>query len=236
MAVADVSSASSGATGSVSTLSPPARRLSALTTPGWFRLAAVVLVAGLVALAVVSVRVVLNRSDATNAVVDEATPLLVSAEDLYVALADADAAASTAFLSAGLEPPDLRIRYLADLETAGAELAHLAARSRGSTGSSEAVAVINQELLVYAGQVEAARTNNRQDFPVGAAYLRASDEMRNSILPTASGSTRPPHAGCTTTTSGDARVTGWSSSWRAASCSHCSWPRRCSSPSELGVS
>ena len=100
-----------------------------------------------------------------------------------------------AFLSAGLEPPELRIRYLADLETAGAELAHLAARSRGSTGSSEAVAVINQELLVYAGQVEAARTNNRQDFPVGAAYLRASDEMRNSILPTASGSTRPPHAG-----------------------------------------
>jgi hypothetical protein len=188
MAVADVPSASSGATVSVSTLSRPTRRLPALTTPGWFRLAAVILVAGLVTLAVVSVRVVLDRSDATNAVADDATPLLVSAEDLYVALADADAAASTAFLAAGDEPRALRIRYLDDLETAGAELTNLAARSRGSTGSSEAVAGMGRELLVYAGQVEAARTNNRQDFPVGAAYLRkASDEMRNSILPTASG-------------------------------------------------
>jgi hypothetical protein len=187
MAVADMPSASSGAAVSAPTLSRPARRLPALTTPGWFRLAAVVLVAGLVALAVVSVRVVLDRSDATNAVVDEATPLLVSAEDLYVALAGADAAASTAFLRAGLEPRELRERYLAYLDTAGAELTQLAARTDGSAEPGEAVAQMSRELLVYAGQVEAARTNNRQDFPVGAAYLRqASDGMRDSILPTAS--------------------------------------------------
>jgi CHASE3 domain sensor protein len=189
MAVADVSSASSGATvGGSTTLGRPARRLPALTTPGWFRLALLVLVAGLVALAVVAVRVVLERTDATNAVVDEATPLLVSAEDLYVALADADAAASTAFLSAGLEPRDLRTRYQDDLDRAGEQLALLAARTRGSAESDAAVTRIGQALLVYAGQVETARTNNRQDFPVGAAYLRrASDSMRNAILPTASG-------------------------------------------------
>ena len=115
----------------MSTPTSPARRLSALTTPGWFRLAAVVLVAGLVALAVAYLVVLM---DATTAVVDEATPLLVSAEDLYVALADADAAASTAFLSAGFEPPELRIRYLADLETAGAELAQLARDRVGRPG------------------------------------------------------------------------------------------------------
>jgi hypothetical protein len=121
-------------------------------------------------------------------VLDEATPLLVSAEDLYVALAGADAAASTTFLSARFESREQRAGYLDDLDTAGNQLALLAARTRGSAESSEAVARINQELLTYAGQVETARTNNRQDFPVGAAYLRrASDAMRDSILPTATG-------------------------------------------------
>ena len=185
MAVADVASASSEPTVSVSTRRQP-RRLPWLTTPGWFRLAAVVLLAGLVALAVVSVGAALGRGDATDAVRDDATPLLVGAEDLYVALADADAAASTAFLRAGLEPEELRARYLDDLETAGAELALIAARTCDSAASSEAVGRIAQELPVYAGQVESARTNNRLDHPLGAAYLRrASDSMRNSMLPAA---------------------------------------------------
>ena len=146
------------------------------------------LVVGLVALAIVSVGVAVGRGDATDAVVDDATPLLVGAEELYVALADADAAASTAFLRAGLEPPELRARYLDDLEIAGAKLPLIAARTRGSARSSDAVAMITQELPVYAGQVESARTNNRLDNPVGASYLRrASDSMRNSMLPAATG-------------------------------------------------
>jgi hypothetical protein len=172
----------------VSTLRRSARRRPTLTTPGEFRLVALALVAGLVALALVSVGVALGRGDATDAVVDDATPLLVGAEELYVALADADAAASTAYLRAGLEPPELRARYLDDLEMAGAQLALIAARTRGSAASSDAVARITQELPVYAGQVESARANNRLDHPVGASYLRrASESMRNSMLPAATG-------------------------------------------------
>ena len=39
------------------------------------------------------------------------------------------------------------------------------------------------QLPVYTGLVEAARANNRQGFPVGAAYLRrASDLMRTTLL------------------------------------------------------
>ncbi len=90
--------------------------------------------------------------------------------------------------SAPVEPPEQRARYLDDLEIAGAQLALIAARSRGSAGSSDAVARITQELPVYAGQVESARTSNRLDHPVGASYLRrASDSMRNSLLPAATG-------------------------------------------------
>jgi len=55
-------------------------------------------------------------------------------------------------------------------------------------GSSEAAAVAatGAELPVYSGLIETARANNRQGFPVGAAYLReASDLMRARILPAA---------------------------------------------------
>ena len=188
MAVADVASATSEPTVSVSTLRGRPSRSTLLSTPGWLGLAAVLLLVGLVALAALSVGVALGRGDATEAVLDDATPLLVDAEELYVALADADAAASTAFLRAGLEPPELRDRYLDDLETAGAKLPLIAVRTRGSARSSDAVAMITQTLPLYAGQVESARTNNRLDNPVGASYLRqASGSMRNSMLPAATG-------------------------------------------------
>lgn len=188
MAVADVASASSEPAASVSALRGRPSRSPLLSTPGWLGLAAVLLLVGLVALAVLSVGVALGRGDATEAVLDDATPLLVDAEELYVALADADAAASTAFLRAGLEPPELRDRYLEDLEIAGAKLPLIAARTRGSARSSDAVTMITQTLPVYAGEVESARTNNRLDNPVGASYLRqASDSMRNSMLPAATG-------------------------------------------------
>jgi hypothetical protein len=43
-----------------------------------------------------------------------------------------------------------------------------------------------EQLPVYSGLVEAARANNRQGFPVGAAYLRgASGVLTGTILPSA---------------------------------------------------
>ena len=66
------------------------------------------------------------RGEATDAVVDDATPLLVAPRTSTSRSADADAAASTAFLRAGLEPEELRARYLDDLKTAGAQLALIA--------------------------------------------------------------------------------------------------------------
>ena len=186
MAVAGATSASSGATASEQARKLRTLPFPTLTTPARLRLGGIVLVGALAVLAIVGVRTALDRAAAADAVAGDATPLLVGAENLYVALADADAAASTAFLRAGLEPPNLRARYLDDLETAGRQLADLATQSNPSATSSAAIAQIAQLLPAYAGQVEAARTNNRLDFPLGAAYLRrASDSMRTSILPAA---------------------------------------------------
>ena len=185
MAVAGVTSASSGATVSEQ-VRHPLLPFPTLTTPARFRLAAIVLVAALAVLGILGVRTALQRGAAADAVAGEATPLLVDAEELSVALAGADAAASTAYLRAGDEPPDLRARYLADLDTAGARLIEIAAHPDLPAEARDATARIAREYPVYAGRIEAARTNSRLGHPVGAAYLReASDAMRTSILPAA---------------------------------------------------
>ena len=57
---------------------------------------------------IAATRAALDRRAAADDVVGHAGPLLIDAQDLYVALAGADAAASTSFLRAGLEPPELR--------------------------------------------------------------------------------------------------------------------------------
>ena len=186
MAAADGMSVSSGPAATKVQRRLPLGPIRLPGTPGRLRLAALTLTVGLAALGVVGVRAALQRDDATRAVELEATPLLVGAEELYVALADADAAASTAFLHAGVEPTGLRSRYLTDLATAGHELAGVAHRPGLSEQGRRRVAMIAETLPAYAAKVEAARTNNRFEAPVGAEYLRqASNDMRATMLPAA---------------------------------------------------
>jgi hypothetical protein len=157
----------------------------ATTTPGRLRVAmgAVVLVAILAGLVVVAVTSV--RRNAADAVATRDEPLMVEADGLYASLADADATAATTFLRGGQEPSALRARYLADVRRASAQLADLGRRVEGPA-QARAVAAAAAGLPTYTGLVETARANNRQGFPVGAAYLReASDLMRERILPAA---------------------------------------------------
>ena len=103
--------------------------------------------------------------------------------DLYATLADADATAAATFLAGGLESPARRQRYLSDVRRASLQLTALSQRVQDSPQAARAIAAIAASLPVYSGLVETARANNRQGFPVGAAYLRdASDLMRGRIL------------------------------------------------------
>jgi len=160
-------------------------RARASTTPGRLRvlMGAVVLaavVAGIVLAAATS-----TRTDAADAVATRDEPLLVGADGLYASLSDADATAATTFLRGGSEPAALRDRYLTDLRRASDQLVALGRRVR-DPAELGALRTISADLPAYSGLVETARANNRQGFPVGAAYLRqASELMRNSILPAA---------------------------------------------------
>ena len=156
------------------------------TTPGRLRSASALLVIGLLVFAAVTTAATEARSRAAGAVATTSAPELVTAENLYGNLADADATASTIFLRAGQEPRQLRRRYLADVAAAGRQLADFSRSAQSSPAAHRAVRIISERLPEYAGLVESARANNAQGFPVGAAYLRkASATMHNEILPAA---------------------------------------------------
>ena len=156
------------------------------TTPGRLRLASVLLVVGLLVVGVVAATAAGARGNAAHDVAFESAPELVAAQNLYVALSDADATATTIFLSPGNEPPALRQRYLRDIDAAGRHLADVSRNVGSQSGARRAIATINEQLPTYTARIDTARANIRQGFPVGAAYQRAgSNLMRDEILPAA---------------------------------------------------
>ncbi|WP_280390582.1 hypothetical protein [Nocardia brasiliensis] len=131
----------------------------------------------------------MNQMSGKNArqqsALDRTEPLAFAAQRLYVALSAADATAATAFLSGGIEAPAVRQQYQQSLADAAAALAD-ATVGASDEQTRQIVARIVADLPAYTGLVEAARSNNRQGFPVGSSYLsEASGLMQNSLLPNA---------------------------------------------------
>jgi len=158
------------------------RRL-ARTTPGVIGLIAVALAACCMIAGLVCAAQLNERIAQRNAVLDRSEPFAYSAQKLYAALSAADAAAASEFLSSGIETAPMRARYQQALADAAAALADATA---GATDAATrtALAEISAQLAAYTGQVESARANSRQGFPVGSAYLReASSLMQTALLP-----------------------------------------------------
>ncbi len=164
---------------------PAARAIAGLRkmlsgTPGRLRVAGAASVAACLLFGLAGFGAVRNRS---NAIADAQrhSAQLVRIQDIRSNATQADAAATNAFLVGGLEPADERKSY--DDGIAGAT-ADIAATSAGSTSDAAVLVKTNQVLAKYAGLMESARANNRQGFPIGAAYLRqASNLLRTEALP-----------------------------------------------------
>jgi hypothetical protein len=156
---------------------------AASTTPGRMMLAAFGLVIMLLVSGAISAYSVHRTANATSATATSTGPLAAAAQDVYHALSDADAAAATGFLSGSVEPPAIRDRYNADIAVAGAALTEAAGAGGAQSEAAGLVRQLATQLPVYTGLIESARTANRQQLPVGAAYLReASGLMRNTML------------------------------------------------------
>jgi hypothetical protein len=146
----------------------------------------VLTVAGAVLFAAIATSAERSRARAAAAVSTQTEPLLLQAATLYTSLSDANATATSTFVTGGIEPPAARAHYLADLRSASDALAALAREVPRSTQASGAVRTIIEQLPAYSGLVETARANNREGHPVGAAYMRrASALLSGTVLPAA---------------------------------------------------
>ncbi|WP_040784551.1 hypothetical protein [Nocardia pneumoniae] len=131
-----------------------------------------------------------ERQQSLDVLLYDTEPDAHSAHRLYTSLSIADAAASTAFISGGLEPQAVRDRYTQAMGEAAAELVTQSDRAVGAPATADADARLRSGIVtglpVYSGLVETARTNNRIGYPVGAAYLsEASNQMQTTLLPMA---------------------------------------------------
>jgi hypothetical protein len=161
----------------------------ARTTPGVLSgLALLLIVVGLAA-GVFSAVGVQRRSQALDDLAARSGPLSVAAQDIYSRLSDADATASGAFLSGGLEPAQDRLRYENDIAQVSSALAIAVAAHdpEDVTRDGSPLATLSRQLPVYTGLVETARANNRQGLPLGVAYQReaSSSVMAGQLLPAA---------------------------------------------------
>ncbi|WP_307037446.1 hypothetical protein [Streptomyces canus] len=161
-------------------------RAAATTEPGRLRIIGAFLAALVVAFGAVTAWQMTDRAAAADDVLNKSQPLSSAAADIYRSLADANTTASGNFLAGGQESAASRDRYEKDIDRAAAGLVKAAANSDPGSAAAATVSELNRLLPQYKGYVERARTNNRQGFPVGGAWLRfANETMQNDMLPAA---------------------------------------------------
>ena len=169
---------------------PPLRRAvgrvvgtSAATPDRLLRVEAILVVAALV-LGVLGVLGGMARANAVHDARTRIAALTTGAADLYQSLADADAMATTGYVSGGLEPAAVRARYDDDIQRAGQGLAAAASLLPVGDPAIGAISTVGEQLPVYTGLVENARSLNRLGLPLGQSYLAgASKLMQATILP-----------------------------------------------------
>ncbi len=107
---------------------------------------------------------------------------LVDLQEARTAAVEADAIAASSFLVGDAQAAARRPAYEARLADATQLITVVAQRATSS--DLDRLGVANETLAGYAGLVEQARANNRQGFPVGAAYQRqASALLRSDLIP-----------------------------------------------------
>ena len=143
------------------------------------RLTTLVIVAGLV-FGVAGLATFLLLTSALQRA-ESSTAQLIRVQQIQTNLLRADANATNAFLVGGLEQADQRKAY-DDAITESSQL--IAEAADAEPGDQDALSALNVQLVDYTENIELARANNRQGFPVGAQYLRnASGGLRADAMP-----------------------------------------------------
>jgi hypothetical protein len=149
-----------------------AQRVAGTSTPARLSLLRAVSIVLAVVFAVGGAFGVNRRANAIDDVRTSASQLL-ALQDIRVRVVHADAIASSSYLVGGQEDPAQRTDYLDEIATAGDGL--VAVSAAATDADLERLSEASRLLGSYVGLVEQARANNRQGFPVGAAYQRQAN-------------------------------------------------------------
>lgn len=132
-----------------------------------------------VLLAVVGFAAVDRRANAIDSAGGSAEQL-IRLQDVRVLVTQADSLAANAYLQGGQETTEQRAAYDDRIAQATSGLVTASGAARGSEAAGLQAA--NGLLATYVGLVEQARANNRQGFPVGAAYQRQARTVATDLV------------------------------------------------------
>jgi hypothetical protein len=155
---------------------------AALATPDALRLLLAALVLLSLAWGAFGGWVAAEHSSAAGALVTADEPLSLDAQQMYQALADADATITGALLTSsqpGLAPLQ---RYQQDIATASADLSRLRAGDTGA-GADPSLTALSGGLSDYAGYVAEARTEYAMGYPLtGGSFAQVASEQSHLVL------------------------------------------------------
>ena len=155
------------------------------TTPGKLRLGMGLVFLLAIGFAIAGYLGVTGARSSLNTIARDAVPSIVTAQTVRVKLLEMDALATQEFLAGGADSgAQARIKYEAVRRQLGEQLT--VASKNISFGKDEQAPIekLMENVQIYTGMVESARVNNRQGYPVGAAYLRmASIMLHDQMLP-----------------------------------------------------
>jgi len=146
-------------------------RSAAETTPGRYRLWSVVTAVLLLATGLAGFAAAVALRSGTDRIRNNAGPVLVATQQLVSSLAEADAAATAAFLSGRQEDPESRRLYEQALARAGAQIEDVSALIGTDPATHASLKDLSVAVTRYAGLVEAARATNQAGVAGAERYL-----------------------------------------------------------------
>lgn len=121
-----------------------------------------------------------GRRDASLGDATDAAEQLIAVQNVQVSLVHADALASENYLRGGTEDAGKRAQYVQELQNVSNGLVSVG--NRVLAHEADRLAEVSTQVGEYSGLIEQARANNRQGYPVGAAYLRAANSSAVAMV------------------------------------------------------
>lgn len=163
--------------------SGPATSRSRLTTPARLWAALIAALVAFLAIGGTCAATLATRQASETHAAGSSEKLVQNVNELYHALAEADATAATGLLVGPVQPTRLTDLYNSDINQAVSALSTASRELAGDGAASEQLSNVAGQLPLYTAYIATAQADNRLSYPVAGAYLReASKLMHDQIL------------------------------------------------------